>query len=108
MMNFTSLWRRFRELYTFRHEPEYIRPLAEIVWRAILFCILISLMCVIAFSVTVFWGVIDTLTTPASSVKPPVALNRAALENMLTQITARRNTFESLKTNPGPVADPSK
>ena len=77
-------------------------------WRSLLLFVLISLVGIIIFAATVFWSVIDKLTAPSTSVKPPVALDRAKLESMLGQIRERQSRFDALKANPSPVVDPSK
>ena len=108
-MGITQVWRRFSELYGSRHEPEYLRPLAEILWRSLLFSVAIALLVILFFSASVFWSVIGDLTSAQSSrSRPPQAFDRAKLKQTLEGIRARQAFFDELKSNPTPVVDPTK
>ena len=105
----TSLWHRIRELYTSRHEPEYLRPLAESLWRGLLVLSVAGVIAVVVFGTWEFWSVLDYLNpSPAGGKSAPAALNRVALEKTLAVIAKKQQAFEMLKSNATPVVDPSK
>jgi len=108
-MGISQVLRRFSELYGARHEPEYLRPFAEILWRSLLLFIAVALLGILLFSASVFWGVIGDLTSAQGSRgRLPQAFDRAKLRQTLDGIQARQSRFDELKTNPSPVVDPTK
>ena len=105
----SGTWRRFVELYAARHEPEYLRPLAEGFWRTLLLLACIGAGAVVFFGIWQFWSVLSAVNTPpGSGVRPPPALNRVQLENTLGAIEQRRGDFNTLRSTVRPVVDPSK
>lgn len=109
MMNIFASIQRLKELYAYRHEPENLRPLSEFVWRTQLVLLVIGAVVVLIFAGNVFWGVLETLGSAAAGpARQPTVLDRAALQNTLHLIEERSIEFESKKTAPTLVVDPSR
>ncbi len=109
MMDISDTWRRAKEMYTYRHEPEYVRPLAELFWRALLVLTATGVVGVLVFAATVFWDVLATLGNAAGApARTSPALDRAALQNTLRLIEEKRLDFEARKATSTPVVDPSR
>lgn len=107
---FTDRWNIWRDLYAARNEPENIRPLAELYWRALIGIGLILIVAVIAWGILVFVSVITSLGTAAtpSSQTPPILLDRNKLQTTILSFQTRATAFEAAQTTPASAADPSK
>ena len=104
-----NTFKRVKELYTYRHEPEYMRPLGEIVWHTLLLCAAIGAVGVLLFAASVFVDVLTTLGGSATGTsRPPVVLDRAKLDETLRLIDQKAVDFQALKSAPTAVVDPSK
>lgn len=97
-------------MYANRSEPEQIRAFADIYWRILL---------PIAISVVLFASIYGALELTsvlrdadfslvnAASPQPRPAFNRVQLQDTLDGFEARKQLFESLKTDMPNIADPS-
>lgn len=109
MSIFSELWHELRASYAARHEPEKIKPLADLYWRLLLVLTLILIVSVLIWGVFKFIDVVTTLSTaPAGSGTPPVALDRKKLETALEAYAARQHDFNQLKVAPASYPDPSR
>lgn len=110
MTFFTGIWAHARELLAYRHEPERLRALADLYWRALL---------LVAAGIIVFMAAYGSLkllaalesgasNTTLSSESGSILFNRTQLEETLDDFTARRVNYELLKKNPPAIADPSR
>jgi hypothetical protein len=107
-MNIPRTFLRLRELYTFRHEPEYVRPITEIFWLALLAAVAAGAVGVVLFGVGTFWSVTSILSAPPGPARLPTVLDRAALDETLSTIEEKKRDFNTRKASPTPVADPSR
>ncbi len=109
MTNFKDTARHVKEVYIFRHEPEYVRPLAQTFWRTLLFVGALGAAGILVFAMSVFWDVSNALSSAAqSSANQRPVIDRAALEETLALIERRRHEFEARKAAPSGVVDPSR
>lgn len=100
----------FKELYEARHEPENLRPIAELYWRVVLLTSITAAIGIIAFGVWEFSAVMRTITTTTSgnATQQPPAIDRVQLEKALVDFSERRANFELGRAMVPSVADPSK
>lgn len=84
-----TLWRRFRELYASRQEPEALRPLATLVWRTILALFFLGSVVVVVYAMIVFGEVVEKVNTIPPTNKPAAALDRTALDQTIREIRER-------------------
>jgi hypothetical protein len=100
----------FKALYEARHEPENLRPLAELYWRILLLCALAAAGAVIGFGAWEFSSVISTMSSAAAqgTAQQAPAIDKAQLENALVKFSERRANFEMSKSVTPAVSDPSK
>jgi hypothetical protein len=98
-----------RNLYTLHGEPEHIRRLADIFWRALLLIVLLYLVLCITYGEWLLYNVLhDSETIPAQTL-PPAPLDRASIDATLSGLQAREDHYNSLKAHPNvAVPDPSK
>jgi hypothetical protein len=108
MNNFSHIWAQVRALYTARNEPENIRPLAEIYWRALLAFALIALVGICVWASSEFIGVVSRLNVSEESPMPHPPLDRTALRALLSSMQERQTHFDALKTTAPSFSDPSK
>ena len=104
---FTSLFNDLKMYYAARHEPESMRPLAEVYWRVLLLVGLVMVAAVLLYGASEFFGVIANLSSdgPAKS-RPAATLNRNQLEGTLRALQGRRQNFDALPATT--IPDPSK
>lgn len=106
----TSKHDTFKELYEARHEPENLRPIAEVYWRTLLIVALAAVALVILFGIWEFSSVLSTVTAAntdgAGQQKP--AIDRAQLERALNAFSERKANFEMSKGLVPVVTDPMK
>lgn len=109
MSTITRIWAELRARYAARHEPENIRPLAELYWRGLLALALATIAGILMWGLWTFVDVVSTVSSaPASSGTPPAVLDRKTLEATLEAYTARESAFNELKASPKSYSDPSK
>ena len=101
---------RLLAYYRARHEPENLRPLADMYWRALLALALLSVAGVIMFGLWEFVAVVESLTAAQSGTgtTPPVVLNRQQLETVLGAYDARQAQYRATEATRMTVNDPSK
>lgn len=109
MKFFTILWKELRETFHNRNEPDNVRLLADVYWKALLFSALLILVIVFLYST---WGLVRILGNLSvaldTSAPPPPALNRGDLNATIKAFEARETQFVDLKTNPSAeVKDPN-
>ncbi len=100
----------FKELYEARHEPENLRPIAEVYWRVVLLTAIVAAIGIILFGIWEFSAVMKTISTSTSGggSQAAPAIDRAQLEGTLTQFYERRENYELGRATPPAVSDPSK
>ena len=104
---FTSLFKDFQSLYAARHEPENMRPLAEVYWRMLLMIGLVMVIGVLIYGTTEFFGVMNNLSAADSSNAPAsTALNRPQLQSILSAAHDRQMRFDTPQN--ALATDPSK
>ena len=101
------MFKDLQAFYAARNEPENMRPLAEVYWRALLTLGLLMVVGVLMYGTWEFFGVIANLSSADATTAPSSAtLDRNQLQNMLDSLNARQKGFDAL---PGVTAsDPSK
>lgn len=99
-----------RDMYAYRHEPERMRAFADFYWRALLVAATVVALAVIAFGIWELSAVLGS-RSPSGEAAPGVQsipkLDTVKLKNTLSGFQTRRERFESLKTVPPKIADPS-
>ncbi|MEK7601167.1 MAG: hypothetical protein AAB480_01375 [Patescibacteria group bacterium] len=110
MKIFSDTFNRLRALHRARHEPENLRPLADVYWRSMLAFMLLSIVGVIAFGLWQFVVVVENLSAAQSgnSSASPVTFNRTKLEGVLRAYDARQAQYDASASGAATVADPSK
>ena len=100
----------FKELYEARHEPENLRPIAELYWRIMLVSAIIASIGIILFGVWEFSSVMTTIssTGAGSNAQQTPVIDKAQLERVLIQFTNRKADFELGRAVVPLVADPAK
>ena len=100
----------FKALYEARHEPENLRPIAEVYWRVVLLSSFVAAIGIILFGVWEFSAVMTTIssTTSGSSSQQAPVLDRAQLESTLVHFSERRANFDLGSATAPVVADPTK
>ena len=100
----------FKELYEARHEPENLRPIAELYWRVVLLSSIIAAIGIIAYGVWEFSSVMTTISTTSGggATQQTPAIDRAQLEDALVQFSQRRANFDLSRAMIPSVADPAK
>jgi hypothetical protein len=107
IMNNTPL--SLTELYESRHEPEFMRPIAEAYWRILLLGSIVGALSVIAFGFWQFRTVLHILSdsAAASNAQTNNVLDRTQLQDALARFDARSQAH-SARSGSAPVAvDPS-
>jgi hypothetical protein len=89
-------------------EPEGVRALSNLYWRALIMTAVVVLLCVFAYS---GWGLLRVLNdlgmTSGTSTSPAPVLSRAALDAVVQGFEERQQQFEALKKNRGAaIPDP--
>lgn len=109
MRFFNSLWRELRETFNNGNEPDHIRMMADLYWKALLILAFSILVAVFSYST---WGAVrilgDLSKALDTAAPPPPALNRGELNAVIRAFETRKIEFEVLKNNPtGDIKDPS-
>lgn len=110
MRSSTNIFKRTHDAYAAGYEPEGLRRLSDIYWRALLVGAFLLLVCVFLYST---WGLLRVLedlgATANSATPPPSPLNRALLNETLHAFETRQSQFQTFKTNPpAAIPDPSR
>ncbi len=110
MNSLTHIWNSLRTFYEARHEPENMRPLAEVYWRVLLVSALVALAGILAFGVWEFIGVTQKLNAGAGlkSSEQSDVLSRKELTEVLDLYQARQAEFDAAKRSRATVPDPSR
>lgn len=100
----------FKELYEARHEPENLRPIAELYWRVVLLCAVCAAGGVIAFGFWQFSSVMSIMSAASTNVTSQQVepIDRTQLENALTSFSERQANFELGKNTVPAVTDPMR
>jgi hypothetical protein len=108
-MKYFSSFTRVKEMYAARHEPENLRPLAESFWRMLLMIALLLMVGAAVFGVWKFIAVVHVIGAangaPSSS---RAALDRNRLDRFLSDLNARRASFEAAANAGISTPDPSR
>jgi hypothetical protein len=110
MNSLTHIWNSLSAFYEARHEPENMRPLAELYWRVLLVSALGALVGILSFGVWEFIGVTQKLNAGADlkSSEQADILSRKDLSEMLGLYRARQAEFDAAKASRATVPDPSR
>lgn len=110
MNSLTHIWNSLRTFYEARHEPENMRPLAEVYWRTLLVSALVALVGILSFGVWEFIDVTHTLSAGADlkSSEQSDILSRKDLTEMLDLYQARQAEFDAARGSRAGVPDPSR
>lgn len=100
----------FKELYEARHEPENLRPIAELYWRVVLLCAVCAAGGVIVFGFWQFTSVMSIMNSASTNVTSNQIspIDRTLLEESLNAFALRRANFELQKNTSPAVTDPTK
>jgi hypothetical protein len=100
----------FKQLYLARHEPENLRPIAEMYWRGLLVLSVCAVAAIIVFGLWEFSLVMGKISKASSGAGAPAAnvLDRAKLEATILEFSERRAEFELAKKGTAAVPDPSR
>ncbi len=100
----------FKELYEARHEPENLRPIAELYWRVVLLGALVAAGFLIVFGVWEFSSVMSVMSaaTTNGTAQQTLPIDRVQLEQALSTFSERKANFELGKNTVPAVTDPSK
>ncbi len=100
----------FKELYEARHEPENLRPIAEVYWRVVLLSAIVAAIGIILFGAWEFSAVMKTISTSSTGngAQTTPTIDRTLLESTLSQFWDRQANFELGKAAAPVVSDPSK
>ncbi|MHB1087076.1 MAG: hypothetical protein ACYCZ0_05005 [Minisyncoccota bacterium] len=110
MSSLAHIWNSLRTFYEARHEPENMRPLAELYWRVLLISSLVALAGILSFGVWEFIGVTQKLNAGAGlkSSEQSDILTRKDLSEILDLYRARQAEFDAAKASRATVPDPSR
>jgi hypothetical protein len=110
MKIFSDTFDHLRALYRARHEPENLRPLADMYWRFILALALLSVLGVALFGLWQFVMVVENLSAAQSgnNSASPVMFNRAKLDGVLRAYDARQAQYDASASSAVTITDPSK
>ncbi|MDB5237961.1 MAG: hypothetical protein JWM46_231 [Candidatus Kaiserbacteria bacterium] len=101
------MFKDLQAYYAARHEPESMRPLAEVYWRMLLMIGFLMVFGVLAYGTGEFFGVINNLSSAdGSSATHAATLDRNSLQNTLEVLDARRARFDAAPS--AAVSDPSR
>ncbi|RJR12906.1 hypothetical protein C4585_03025 [Candidatus Parcubacteria bacterium] len=104
-------WRKLRDAYANRYQPEGVRVLAYFYWYTLLLLIVFVVLVVSLYGYWQFKTILNSSTQgsqtiPDGATKPPVT--EEELEGVLQTFEDRRSTYEALKQAPPKVSDPSR
>jgi len=103
---------RIWDAWRYRHEPEQLRVLANIYWRAILLVAAVIFVSIASYGgsklLEVLNGGKDSSALLLSGGGGPLLLNPKDLQETVDNLEARRTQYEFLAKNPPRIADPSR
>lgn len=105
----TNTWNYMHEIWSFRHEPEHFRRLADFYWRALLLIAAVAILGAVSYGTMKFIGAFEgeeSLLGESSGGIP--LLNQRDLQAVLEAFDARAARYESLKSAPPQITDPSR
>ncbi len=105
-----STWKRVSDTWSYRSEPEHLRVLIEVYWRALLGTAGIIVVCAVLYSS------INLISALGRGKGEPTlspggggtTLDRASLQAALSEFAERETNYEFLKKNPPTSPDPSR
>jgi len=104
-----TLYKKFLGLYEYRHEPESVRPLAEIYWRLLLFVAVACVAAILVYGGSKFVAVLNKLNSGSGKNSSfPVVLNRLQLNSTLKGFEAHRAQAGVASKGGAVLDDPSK
>lgn len=96
---------RLKDAFSMRREPEAQKRLAQAFWHVVL------LLCAFLISGSIVYGIVEFLNMPpeniTTDVRAPQTFSRSDLTQVLNALGARAAQFETLRTTPGSLKDPS-
>jgi hypothetical protein len=102
--NFTV---KIRDAYAARHEPEAARVLGEFAWVFMVGLLALSVTLGIAYGVREFLRPLSEEVESSVSVGARKGVTKVELVKLLEAFDARAREYESRRTAPVPVKDPS-
>ncbi len=101
-----------RDAYMYRHVPECMRVLADFYWRLLLFVALGVLALSLVYGVTKLSYVIAendrTFSQSVNATQQAPKLDKTQLQATIKAFREREERFNSLKTVPQKISDPSR
>ena len=110
MISLFTIWTRARDAWSYRHEPEVLRSLADAYWRALLFVVMLLIIAIALYSGLRLFEILTSSEEKTALQRSGggAALNRAELETMLNSFVEKEVRYEYLKKNRPQIADPSR
>ncbi len=111
MSFFTNIWERMRDAYAYRNEPEYTTVLTRVYWYSLLTMTALVIALAVAGGIFMLFyarGDFEDPSLVVSNGAGALKLNTAQLKSTIDAFSARRAQYDSLKTSPENVTDPSK
>ena len=109
MRVFVGLWSRVRVLWEYRHEPEYLRVLANTFWQVLLSVVTFIIVCAALYGglklYALLWPRESGIVLQRGGAG--VVLNRGELQAALDGFAGKKEQYEVLKTHRPQIADPS-
>ncbi len=98
------------DVYAGRHQPENLRRLTDLYWRALLVLAFVAVVAVFTYGILTLNRVLVALGGAYSTAPTPApALDRSTLNTTIAAFDARNARFEALKGRaPDLPSDPSK
>lgn len=103
----TDVTVKIRDAFAARHEPEAARVLGEFFWAFVVCFLGIVVAGSVAFGVWEFLKPLSEETESSVSVAARKGVTRAELVKILEAFDARAKEYQSRRTAPVPVKDPS-
>lgn len=103
----TNLTIKIRDAYAARHEPEAARMLGEVAWMFMLVFLALTIVGGILYGAREFLRPLSAEVESSVSVGARKGVSRADLVKILEAFDARAKEYESRRTAPVPVKDPS-
>ena len=105
----TDIFERMRDTYANRSEPESARTMAKLYWRSLLVSIFFTLVVSLAYGEWVLYEVLHDIGVAPQTTLPPSPVDRASLNAVLSDLEARQDTYDALRSRPPATPlDPSR